>query len=454
MYIWNFHSHGAILPRLRFFTKNKALIIPQHTTHWTLIEKINRFLHRAVFLSVSEIMRLMMDCFGLCRLYVQNLTYIMFARRHKGNKEVMHAFIDETTAIFSELIYWTISETNCIDGSSGGSRDAPSWPKFFVQFSGKNGQIVGWRLLRGWRRLGNPGSASELYLAFTIRRHFFSEYIKKDSQIIEVNIWDFISSIFCLFQVFELFTQYLSYTATTQMYDKREEAPFPDVSICNLESNLDDVIAVKDYLTKLDDVIAQNQEDIDVVNQVQGLKNKFALFQNLDNASLEEIDRYFVAQCFWITNKRLHINCSESVSRLIYTETFGQCYTFSTLLWRNTGEAHGIYSIKVLLYLNQFQSGNSHLIRNKFHQVDQMNGGGKRLKVLRALNQWWIQDFPEEGAPTYYFSQFLSPKTAWKWKKSTPWGPHWTRQCKRLSKLTQQIEPPPTVPFFSGFCGE
>ena len=162
------------------------------------------------------------------------------------------------------------------------------------------------------------------------------------------------------------------------MYDKREVSPFPDVSICNLEPNLDDVIAVKDYLAKLDDIIAQNQEDIDVVNQIQGLKNKFALFQNLDNAPFEGIDKHFVAECFWITNKRLRINCSEYVSRLIYTGTFGQCYTFSTLLWNNR-QTHGIYSMKLLLYLNQFQSGNSHLVRNKFHQIDQMNGGGKRF---------------------------------------------------------------------------
>ena len=139
-----------------------------------------------------------------------------------------------------------------------------------------------------------------------------------------------------LFQVFELFSQYVSFTATTQMYNKREEAPFPDVSICNLEPKLDDVIAVKDYLAKLDDVITENHENIDVVNQVRGLRNKFAMFQNLDNAPLEEIDRYFVAECFWITNKRQYKNCSEYVSRLIYTGTFGQCYTFSTLLWRNT----------------------------------------------------------------------------------------------------------------------
>ena len=30
--------------------------------------------------------------------------------------------------------------------------------------------------------------------------------------------------------------------------------------------------------------------------------------------------------------------------------------------------------------------------------------------------QWWIQDFPDWGAPTYYLAKF-SPKTAWKWKK-------------------------------------
>ena len=115
------------------------------------------------------------------------------------------------------------------------------------------------------------------------------------------------------------------------------------------------------------------------VNQVRGLRNKFAMFENLDGAPLEEIDRYFVTECFWITNKREYINCSEYVSRLIYTGTFGQCYTFSTLLWRNHEEAHGIYSMKLLLYLNQFQSGNSHLVKNKFHQVDQMNGGGKQV---------------------------------------------------------------------------
>ena len=163
------------------------------------------------------------------------------------------------------------------------------------------------------------------------------------------------------------------------MYNKREEAPFPDMSICNLEPNLDDVIAVKDYLAKLDDVIAQNQENIDVVNQIRGLRNKFAMFQNLDNEPLEEIDGYFVAECFWITNRRQYVNCSGYVSRLIYTGTFGRCYTFCTLLWRNTGEARGIYSMRLLLYLNLFQSGNSHLVRKKFHQVDQMNGGGKRL---------------------------------------------------------------------------
>ena len=82
-----------------------------------------------------------------------------------------------------------------------------------------------------------------------------------------------------LFQVFELFTQYLSFTATTQMYDEREVSPFPDVSICNLEPNLDDIIAVKDYLVKLDDVIAQNQEDIDVVNQIQGSKINLPCFK-------------------------------------------------------------------------------------------------------------------------------------------------------------------------------
>ena len=42
--------------------------------------------------------------------------------------------------------------------------------------------------------------------------------------------------------------------------------------------------------------------------------------------------------------------------------------------------------MKLLLYLNQFQSGNSHLVRNKFHQVDQMNGGGKRFNGVSIPN--------------------------------------------------------------------
>ena len=42
--------------------------------------------------------------------------------------------------------------------------------------------------------------------------------------------------------------------------------------------------------------------------------------------------------------------------------------------------------------------------------------------------QWWIQDFPQEGAltakvgvATYYFGQFF-PKTTWKWNKLWPRG--------------------------------
>ena len=32
----------------------------------------------------------------------------------------------------------------------------------FMQFSGKNGQIVGWRPLKAWRPLGNLGSVTAL----------------------------------------------------------------------------------------------------------------------------------------------------------------------------------------------------------------------------------------------------------------------------------------------------
>ena len=49
--------------------------------------------------------------------------------------------------------------------------------------------------------------------------------------------------------------------------------------------------------------------------------------------------------------------------------------------------------------------------------------------------QWRIQDFLEEGAPTYYFAQ-IYPKTAWKWKNLDGGGgdaslapsPPWIRQ--------------------------
>ena len=45
----------------------------------------------------------------------------------------------------------------------GSARDVPpSGPNFFIlmQFSGKIGQIIGWRPLHGWHPLGNPGSAT------------------------------------------------------------------------------------------------------------------------------------------------------------------------------------------------------------------------------------------------------------------------------------------------------
>lgn len=55
----------------------------------------------------------------------------------------------------------------------------------------------------------------------------------------------------------EIFWLYLSFAATTQMFVKREHPTFPDVSVCNLEPNLDDVTSVKDYVNKLNDVIRE-----------------------------------------------------------------------------------------------------------------------------------------------------------------------------------------------------
>ena len=179
-----------------------------------------------------------------------------------------------------------------------------------------------------------------------------------------------------------MFRQYLSYTATTQVYVEREHAPFPDVSICNLEPNLDDVTAVREYITKLDDIITKYDENINVINQVQGLKNKFAMFQNIDDVPIGSIDRHFIAECIWTTVTKQYLNCTDYVSRLVYTGNFGQCFTFSTLLMKDLKASYGIYNMKILLYLDQFQSGNSHLSKNNFHHVDHMNGCGEHTDLL------------------------------------------------------------------------
>ena len=70
-----------------------------------------------------------------------------------------------------------ITTINTIGGSEGTGNvpPPPPEPKFLsCSFREKNGQIVGWRPLRGWRPLGNPGSATDYEPACLNKAQFHS----------------------------------------------------------------------------------------------------------------------------------------------------------------------------------------------------------------------------------------------------------------------------------------
>ncbi len=72
-----------------------------------------------------------------------------------------------------------------------------------------------------------------------------------------------IFTYFAAIQVLMLTDHYLQYHSSTQIYEKREYAPFPDISVCNLQPNLDRVQSMEDYISRLDFLLALDNNQID-----------------------------------------------------------------------------------------------------------------------------------------------------------------------------------------------
>ncbi len=155
---------------------------------------------------------------------------------------------------------------------------------------------------------------------------------------------------------------YLQYHSSTQIFEKREYAPFPDISVCNLQPNLQRVQSMKDYMSRLDFLLALTNNQIDQ-EILSAMKEKPAMFQNLGN-STKQMGRDFIVDCQWLamansSTKKITIPCAMNISHALYTEEFGQCYTFTTLLLPPDLTRNKIYRFAAMFFIDDFTESTS-----------------------------------------------------------------------------------------------
>ena len=97
------------------------------------------------------------------------------------------------------------------------------------------------------------------------------------------------------------------------------------------------------------------------MSSLSAMKEKPAVFQNLEN-STQQMGQEFIVDCHWLaysnSSKKLTIPCATNISHLIYTEEYGQCYTFTTLLLQPLLNSD-IYSFAAMFFLDDFAEATS-----------------------------------------------------------------------------------------------
>ncbi len=144
-----------------------------------------------------------------------------------------------------------------------------------------------------------------------------------------------------LYFLSKLFVVYLSKATTTSVSETQGNVPFPDITVCNLNTiaNVPNIMKkLKQYESMMKMVMTDADWTIADPILLSYLLEPTALFQNMDMDSviMNNFNTSFIVDCNWhgqssstIADPDVRIYCKENLKVSLFSPEYGLCFTFS-----------------------------------------------------------------------------------------------------------------------------